>query len=92
MEKFNDEVVDLVIDSFSDDKDLIAQMLFYLYHTTTDDSMKESILTFFNEQNYCIECGNKMEYYEWTEARPLGEETMSVYDCPCCSDMERGDC
>lgn len=91
MEKFNHEIVDLIIDSFSDDKDLIAQMLFYLYHTTTDDRMKESVLTFMNEENYCISCGSKMTYYEWSETRPLGAEVMSGYDCPSCGDMERGE-
>lgn len=88
MEKFNNEVVDLIIDSFRDDKQLIVNILFYLYKTTTDDAMKQSILHFMNEQNICIQCGSEMVYYEWNEPRPLGSETMSAYDCPCCGDLK----
>lgn len=67
---------------------MIADMLFYLYHTTTDDKMKENILPFFNENNICIQCGSKMVYYEWDEARPIGSETMSTYDCAKCGETK----
>ena len=86
----NCEVVSTITDYYAKDgeegKELIKDILFYLYHTTTDHKLMANIVEWFNEENYCIQCGSKLTYYEWKEARPIGEEIMSAYDCSRCND------
>jgi len=92
MENFSREIIDLICDEWSDDKELVMSSLYYLYHTTNDDKMKSQIVDIFNEENYCIECGNKMSLYEWSEPHTELEgsplEYFSCYDCACCGDMD----
>lgn len=67
MESFSRETIDSICDTYSDDKDLIIQILFYLYHTSTDDKMKSNIVDIFNDMQYCIQCGEKMSIFAWNE-------------------------
>ncbi len=93
MEKFNNEIVELIVDAFNDDKQMVIDMLFYLYKTTTDDAMKLSIIDFMNEENTCIECGSEMITYEYKEYHSEVDayEDMTVNLCPYCDrgEMER---
>lgn len=91
MEKFNTEIVSLITESFFDDIELTKDTLLYLYKTTNDDDMKQSILRWFNTNDYCIQCGAEMEYYEVEEYHSEVDayETIGCMDCPCCGDRER---
>lgn len=91
MEKFNTEIVSLITESFSDDIELTKDVLLYLYKTTNDDDMKQSVLRWFNENEYCLNCGTKMEYYEIEEYHSEVDdyETIGCMDCPKCGDIER---
>ena len=44
MESYANEVIQALIDAYSDDKELVKDCLFYLYHTTTDDKLRYQIL------------------------------------------------
>ena len=72
MEKFALEIVETINEHYyrdgTDGKELIKDMLFYLYHTTNDDKMKQVILDWFNKEQYCIECGAKLQPYDYCEA------------------------
>ena len=94
MESFADEIILAVYDKYVDsfDEKEMMDILYYLYHTTTDDNMKRQIIDIFNEKNYCIECGNKMEKYQWSEPHdetdPTSYEEYTVWDCPYCGDTK----
>jgi len=94
MEKFHNEIVDLIVDTFKDDRTLVKNMLKYLYDTTTDDSMMASITNFFNAENICITCGSDMIYYPYREYHSEIEayEDTGSYICPLCDrDTIEGD-
>ena len=83
-DNYSTEVLESVCFEYKSDKDTMVEMLRYLYHNTTDDVLRYKVINILNEFNICVDCGDKMEYYEWTESRPVGEETMSCYDCLRC--------
>ena len=90
MEGFGKEIVEVIVDSFNDDKKLVVDILSYLYKNTTADDMQEAIVDFFNAENVCLTCGSDMEYYEYKEYhREVDEyETMSAYLCSYCDKDE----
>lgn len=98
MENMSFEVLDAIRDCFNDNTDesneLIATICHYLYHTTTDDRMKQGCVEIMNDLQYCIQCGSKMAYYEWsephTELDVTEYEIMGTWDCPRCGDGEHG--
>ena len=85
MERFDKEIVQTIVDDYGDDMELVVSMLSYLYQTTLDDNMKKSIIDVFNVSNRCIECGDKMTPYEWTDDNG---DTHTTYDCLRGSDRE----
>ena len=70
--------------SLSNDIEECVASLRFLYSVTSDNRLRKLIIDKLNEIGYCIECGEKMEYFEWTEPRPLGSETMCAFECPNC--------
>ena len=92
MECFACEVVSTITDYYSKDgkegKELVKNMLLYLYHTTTDDKLKQTILDWFNEEQYCISCGEKLIPYEYCEVHDElpydNKEWLVDYVCPVC--------
>jgi hypothetical protein len=68
-----------------------AKALHYLYHITDDNDLRLEIVNEMNALNYCIECGNKLQWYEWEEpVEELGYvnyELKGAYDCPYCGDV-----
>ena len=92
MENFALEIVETINEHYhrdgADGKELIKDMLFYLYHTTNDDKMKQVILDWFNEEQYCIECGEKLQPYDYCEAHTEFEynnkEWFTAWLCPVC--------
>lgn len=85
MENFSKEIVQTITEDYADDTRLVISMLSYLYQTTSDEQMKLAILDVFNNENICIECGDKMTPYEWTDDNG---DTHTTYDCLRCSDRE----
>ena len=85
MERFDKEIVQTIVDDYNDDMELVLSMLSYLYQTTNDDNMKKSIIDVFNVENRCIECGDKMTPYEWTDDNG---DAHTTYDCLRCTDRE----
>ena len=71
MEDFSVEVVETITDYYSKDgeegKELTKDILFYLYHNTNNDKLRQAILHWFNKEQYCIECGAKLQLYEYCE-------------------------
>ena len=88
MENFSREIIDLICDEWSDDKELVMSALYYLYHTTNDDKMQSQIVDIFNEENYCIDCGSKMgtvqieEKHTELDGSPI--EYLYESKCPVC--------
>ena len=91
MEGFGKEIVEVIVDSFNDDKKLVVDILSYLYKNTTAEDMQDAIVDFFNTENICMVCGSEMEYYEYKEYHSEVEayETMSAYLCPICDRDEK---
>ena len=92
MEDFSNEVVETIVDHYSNDgeegKELVKDILFYLYHNTTNDKLKWKIVEWFNSENYCIECGMKLQAYDWYEIHDelpdQPKEWFTTYLCPIC--------
>ena len=92
MEDFSVEVVETITDYYSKDgeegKELTKDILFYLYHNTNNDKLKQAILDWFNEEQYCIECGEKLQPYEYceihTELEYNNKEWFTAWLCPGC--------
>lgn len=87
-ENFSREIIDTLCDDYKDDEQLVMDMLRYLYYTSTDDKMKEQIVMIFNDFNYCLECGSKMQLYEYDEIHDEltynNVEHIKYYECPIC--------
>jgi hypothetical protein len=92
MENFSSEIVETITEYYANDgkdgKELTKDILLYLYHTTTDDRLKLRILEWFNKENYCIECGMKLQAYDWCEIHDELEgnprEWFTTWLCPIC--------
>lgn len=92
MENFALEIVETINEHYyrdgTDGEELIKDMLFYLYHTTNDDKMKQTILDWFEKEQYCIECGEKLQPYEYcethTELKYNNKEWFTAWLCPVC--------
>ena len=92
MEDFSIEVVETITDYYSKDgeegKELTRDILFYLYHNTNNDKLRQAILHWFNEEQYCIECGEKLQPYDYCETRTEleynNQEWFTAWLCPVC--------
>jgi len=91
-ENFSREIIDLITKDFFDNEQLVIDVLFYLYHTTEDNKMKQQIVDVFNDYGYCIGCKNKLSTYEWyethTELEYNNQEWFSIQLCPYCDRAE----
>lgn len=90
MENMSFEVVSTISEHYSDDgkegKELVKDILFYLYYITTDKKLKNRIEDWFDEEEYCIDCGEKLVPYEYNEwhSEVHAYETMCELVCPNC--------
>lgn len=87
-EDFSTEILEVVCEAFNDDKDLLSRILISMYGETTNDNMKSQIVDIVSDMGYCLECGSKMQYYEWSEQTSQGAEPCCILDCPCCGDTK----
>jgi hypothetical protein len=86
------EIVEAITDygryDGEDGKELVSNMLLYLFNNTTDKKLKKEILGWFTEEKYCIECGAKLLPYEYSEPHTELDhdiyEYHTVYLCPFC--------
>lgn len=64
------------------------EVLLYLYNTSTDNKLKIKILDWFEENHYCINCGEKLSSYEYRERHDELDgdyyEYFDAYLCPNC--------
>ena len=92
MEDFSVEVVETITDYYSKDeeegKEITKNILYYLYHSTEDETLKSIIVDWFNEEQYCIDCGTKLQPYEYCETHdelPYNNKEYFVDRlCPIC--------
>ena len=97
-EKMNWEILEAIKNEYDDGteegKELIRDCMLYLKELNNfkDDSLNEQILDWFEANSYCIDCGCKLQAYEWSEAHteldgnPL--EYFSAEFCPNCDEWE----
>lgn len=94
VENMSWEILDLITEEFYDDKSLVKDCLYYLYHTISDKKMKEQIEDWFKMNCYCLVCGNKLKTYQYDETHSELEydniEHCFVELCPLC-DMPNND-
>jgi uncharacterized protein with PIN domain len=68
------------------------EILLYIYNTTTDEKLKNDIIDWFEENHYCIDCGEKLLQYEYYETHYELEdnykEYFDAYLCPNCDYAE----
>ena len=87
-DNYSREVIDLICDSFHDDERLVMDVLFYLFHTSNDDILREQIIDVFNDSGYCISCGAKLETRTIKEIHDeLDERAVEYFTeiyCPNC--------
>lgn len=96
MEDFSIEVVETITDYYSKDgeegRELTKDILFYLYHNTDNDKLKQAILHWFNVEAYCIMCGEKLQSYDYyethTELDGRCRELRTAWLCPKCDKGE----
>ena len=96
MENMSIEIVEAIKDYYEDDKDLIANCLFYMYHTTNDSLFKLRIEDEMYSLGYCIDCNSELLTYEWEEIHwELDDnysETFHAKLCPICDKAEISRC
>lgn len=88
MENFATEIISTITEAYSDDgdtgKELIRDMLKYLYDITDDDEMCNQICNWFTVNGYCLGCRTKLLSYEYLE----DEKPYVVSLCPNCDSAE----
>lgn len=90
MEKYQNEIIQTLVDSYSDDKQLLADMLCYLYNSTDDLSLLGAILGVMNDLGRCSECGSELITYEFTDIHSeLDNSDEEIYFAKLCSQCDR---
>lgn len=79
------EIYEAII-SYYKDEEYIKDILFYLYNTTVDIKLKNKISDWFEEHEWCLDCGNKLQVKSWNEWHSeIGAyEPMSELYCSNC--------
>lgn len=92
MEKYHNEVVQTLVETYSDDKQLLGDILFYLYQSSTDMNLKGAIVEVMNDLGRCISCGSELISYEFTETHTEldnnNEEEFVAHLCCNCNRAE----
>lgn len=89
MERYNTEIIEVLVDEFADDKELLANIMFYLANTTTDKNhMKADCEYVLSQLGFCTQCGQKKVVYEYEERHAELDynniEVMTEEICPKC--------
>lgn len=81
------EILELITEAQMSTEEKV-EYLHYLYGTTTDYKLQDLIKYWFIDNNYCINCGEKLKYNEWqechTELCGNPREIFSEWYCPHC--------
>lgn len=88
MENMAFETVEAITEYFNDDseesRELVKDILFYLYHTTTDTKLMSNIEDWFEEEQYCLVCGGRMALSSYQEYREgFGGCYETIYETFC---------
>lgn len=89
MENMEYEIVKAIESTYKDDKDLIKDCLYYLNKVCNSTILNRAIEDWFDENEYCIHCGCKLEtkMYEEIHTELDGNPTETIQEifCPYCS-------
>ena len=92
MEKYHNEIVQTLVETYSDDKQLLSDILFYLYQSSSDVNLKYAIAEVMTDINRCVKCGGGLISYEFTEIHSEldnnDKEEFIVHLCPNCNRTE----
>ena len=92
MEKYYNEIVQTLVDSYKDDEQLLGDMLYYLYETTDCLSLKNTITDVMYDLNRCISCGGSLVVYEYEESHTeLDDGGSEVFLAKLCSNCDRAE-
>lgn len=94
MEDMSNEIMECIIGTYDDGtqegKELTRDCLFWLFHNTDNSKVCSLIQKWFDDEvnNYCIDCGSKMETFriEETHTELDGNPIEYLYEskCPVC--------
>lgn len=103
MEDMSYEILD-AIKEFADNYETLSykeeeykkDILFYLYHILTDEKERKKsrlvnmISNWFEENDYCINCGSKLQSYEWSETHnELDGSPKEYFSCDVCLNCDK---
>lgn len=92
MEKYHDEIVQTLVDSYKDDKELLGKIMYSLYHATNDFELKELIVGVLNDLDVCIQCGSKLTGYTFEETHTeLDNRNVEVFVAKLCNICDRAE-
>ena len=92
MEKYHNEIVQTLVDSYSDDKQLLGDILFYLYKSSSDMSLKGAIVEVMNDLGRCVQCGSELINYEFTETHSeLDNNKEELFIAHLCNNCDRAE-
>lgn len=87
------ELLEALVEQYeSNDIEILAEILHWLYHNTTNYQLQNAITDYMDEYGYCVECGEKLVLYEGSETHteldgnPI--EHYSLLMCPKCDSEE----
>ena len=90
IENMSAEVLDAILDVYKDDKELIATILFFLYHTSDDNRLRQNIETLMEDMDKCISCNSDVLAYEFQEVHSeLDNNDVETFVTKLCSHCDR---
>lgn len=90
IENMSTEALDAILDVYKDDKELISMILFFLYHTSDDDRLRQNIATLMGNMDKCISCNSDVMTYEFQEVHSeLDNNDVETFVTKLCSHCDR---
>ena len=92
IENMSTEALDAILDTYKDDKELISTILFFLYHTSDDDRLRQNIATLMEDMDKCISCNSDVMTYEFQEVHnELDNNDIETFVAKLCSHCDRAE-
>lgn len=90
IENMSNELLDAILDTYKDDKELIATILFFLYHTSDDNRLRQNIATLMEDMDKCISCNSDVLTYKFQEVHSeLDNNDVETFVTKLCSHCDR---
>ena len=90
IEDMSAEALDAILDAYKDDKELLSTILFFLYHTSDDDRLRQNIATLMKDMDKCISCNSDLMTYEFQEVHyELDNNDIETFAVKLCSHCDR---